>query len=133
MDKMLREGDAMTSDYANGRCCAITKDGKRCTGRWASAVPCIIRHTQDGTNVTIIDGPCVVLCHRHRHWLFHDGKRSLGDGKTRFRILHGWLGSANPFGYGTSVFSAPTGWKAAKWWAARAREMKFGESRRDCP
>ena len=121
----------MTNDYANGRCCAITKARKRCTGRWATAVPCIIEHRADGSRC--VDGPNVVLCHRHRHWLDSDSKRHTLDGKTRFRILRGWLGSANKYGYGTSVFSAPTGWKAAKWWAAHAREVKFGEWRRDCP
>lgn len=116
----------LTLDYANGRCCATTKAGTRCTGRWRIACPCILVHSQDGP--TIIDGPCVVLCYRHLHWLDR-----IHDGKTRFRIVHGWLGSANQYGYGTSVFSAPTGWTAAHWWADRSKAMKFGESRRDCP
>ena len=92
----------MTADYANGRCCAITKRGTRCTGRWATAAPCIIRHVQTGTEVEIIDGPHIVLCHRHRHWVYSGPRANVGDGKTRFRVVHGgWLGSANQYGYGT--------------------------------
>jgi hypothetical protein len=128
---LLREDD-MTDDYANGRCCAIKRDGKRCTGRWAVAAPCIISRAADGS--TFMDGPTIVLCRRHRHRVYRfEGKPSVCDGKTRFRVVHGWMGSANDHGYGTSVFAARTGWKVAPWWKANAKILKFGESRRDCP
>jgi hypothetical protein len=92
-------------------------------------------HSQDGLyGTTIIDGPCIVLCHRHRHLVYRfEGRPTVCDGKSRFRVVHGWLGSANEHGYGTSVFAKPTGWRASEWWSSRGKSMKFGEERRDCP
>ena len=122
----------MTADYRDGRCCAITRRGTRCTGRWAVAAPCIISADQD--TGTFVGGPNIVLCHRHRHLVYRSSRTSICDGKTRAPVVHrGWLGSANAHGYGAAVFAAPTGWKVAPWWLAHARTEKFSESRRDCP
>lgn len=113
----------MTDDYRNGRCCAITKAGTRCTGRWSIASPALVCCNAD----VIVHGPNVVLCHRHRHWL------PIGAGRTRFRVVHGWLGAANQYGYGLAVFKAKVGWALARWWADRGKVMGFAGMRRDCP
>ncbi len=116
----------MTSDYANARCAAITRAGKRCSGRWATALT--ILFGWDPISGHGVDGPYCVLCHRHRHYTYEKGIRN----GRRFRIVHGWLGGANKYNYGASVWSSRTGWKPAKWWWARRQEMTFGgQARRD--
>ena len=112
------------SDYATARCAAITRRGHRCSGRWLVALPCGFEHNPvTGRGVY---GPNVVLCHRHRHLA-----EALKDGTSRFRVVHGWLGSGNHYGYGYAVFRTRSGWRAAKWWADRRKPCAFGESRRD--
>lgn len=114
----------MFADYASARCAAITRLGRRCTGRWSVSLPCIFEH--DPVTGRGVYGPNVVLCFRHRTWADR-----VGDGTTRFRIVHGWLGSSNRHGYGHSVFASRAGWFAAKWWADRRQPVAFGESRKD--
>jgi len=77
-------------------------------------------------NGYVIDGPNLVLCHRHRHWV--DGLHLL----RRYRVVHGWLGAANQHGYGHTVYQSRAGGKAASWWWQRSQKRKWGEpSRRD--
>jgi hypothetical protein len=118
----------MADDYRRGpvrnfhhaQCCAITRGGTRCTGRWSTACPCVFwwdAETGDG-----IDGPHVVLCHRHRSFVYSDAIKS---GK-RIRVMHGgWLGDANRYGYGTAVFASRTGVRPALWWWVRRRESSY--------
>jgi len=35
------------------------------------------------------------------------------------RVIHGWLGGANKYGYGACVFAAETSWAPSRWWWAR--------------
>lgn len=109
----------MTSDYANARCAAITRAGKRCTGRGATAVPILFGWDPETGNG--IDGPYCALCHRHRHYVHENGIR-IG---RRFRVVHGWLGGANRYHYGASVWSDESGWKPAKWWWDRRIETTW--------
>lgn len=109
-----------TSDYASARCAAITKSGRRCSGRWGTAVPILFSHdavTGDGT-----DGPWCVLCHRHRWWTHEKGVRT----GRRFPVVHGWLGAANEHGYGTAVYAAESGRQPAAWWWERRRPSPWG-------
>jgi len=115
------------TDYRHARCIAITRAGKRCSGRWASASACLLAF--DSLTGDSNQGQQIVLCHRHRHWVRGPPIRA----GVRFRAVRGWLGAANEHGNGTSVFERPTGWEQAPWWWARRRTMKFGESRRDAP
>lgn len=116
----------MYTDCAIARCVAITRAGHRCTGRWSSAVPCTF--AWDPIGGVGIDGPWIVLCHRHRWWTHERGVRT----GARFRVAHGWLGAANKHGYGTAVFARRHGMRPAAWWWARRCEARFGQpSRRD--
>lgn len=110
--------------YVNARCAAITKAGHRCTGRWASALPCTF--AWDPVKGVGIDGPWIVLCHRHRTW---QERGRVGGG--RIRLVHGgWLGAANQYGYGSAAFSSRTGWKPARWWWRRRSDVVFGQTDR---
>jgi hypothetical protein len=114
----------MTADYANARCCAITGKGKRCTGGWSTAAPCTF--AWDPVTGIGRSGPWIVLCHRHRRWIW--GADGIRQGR-RFPVVHrGWLGASNEYNYGTSVLSAPTGWVAARWWGKHSHETRFGQS-----
>ena len=110
----------MFADYAFARCCAITKTGRRCLGRWRSARPCLFAWdpvTGDG-----IEGPHIVLCWRHSEI----ADEVIPTGK-RIEVVGGWLGGANQYHYGNSVWAEPTGWaRAALWWEHRA-PVKFGQ------
>lgn len=114
-------------DYAHAQCAAITKAGRRCSGRWSTALP--VTFAWDPVTGRGTDGPWVVLCHRHRHWDYEGG---ISAGK-RYRIAHdGWLGASNKYNYGSSVFAAPDGWAPAAWWWAHRRASTFGDvGRRD--
>lgn len=117
----------MTADYVDGRCCAITRTGKRCNGSWSCYVPCVFAHNPITGEST--DGPGVVLCHNHRPFVWA-GRLRKGE---RIRVVRGWLGAANRYGYGTAVFAREMGWKPAAWWWANRKDLKFGETRSDCP
>ena len=118
----------MTDDYSNARCCAIRTNGKRCRGRWNTAAPCT--YQWDPVAGVGKGAPYIVLCRYHRRWIWDaDGIKS----GARFPVVHrGWLGAYNEYGYGTCVLSAPTGWKAAKWWAAHSFPVRFGGSEPRC-
>ena len=119
-------------DYWNARCCALTKAGRRCTGRWASAVGCLFEW--DPIKGVGIEAPMVVLCHRHRHYVWNpDGVKS----GRRFRLAHGgWLGCMNRYGYGTAVWdredSGPhmVAGNPAPWWWARRTVVRFSQRNR---
>jgi hypothetical protein len=114
----------MSDDYANARCCAIRADsGKRCRGRWATALPCTF--AWDPITGVGVDGPWVVLCYRHRRvW----ERRRVS--KIRMRVFRGWLGPANTYWYGTAVLRDHVSWLPAAWWWARRRDTTFGEMHR---
>jgi hypothetical protein len=113
------------TDYCNAQCVAITHAGKQCTGRWSSALPCMWQW--DPVKGVGIEGPHIVLCHRHRHW--SEPKRLE---TVRFPVVAGWFGAYNEHGYGSAVWSAPTGWTpAAEWWAQRSACNFGGPFRRD--
>lgn len=113
-----------TREFHNAQCAAITRAGHRCTGRWATSVPCTFGWdavTGDG-----VDGPHVVLCHRHRGFVYSDAIKS----GARILLVHGgWLGAANCHGYGTAVYASRTGSRPARWWWLRRREAKYVEHR----
>ena len=114
----------MSDDYARGRCCAIRDDnGRRCNGRWATAVPCSF--AWDPVNGVGIDGPWAVFCYRHRRRVYR-----LKETNARVRVFRGWLGPANKYGYGTCVFRDRKSWRAAAWWWARRKDSQFGQSHR---
>lgn len=107
-------------DYHSGRCSAITRAGKRCTGRWNSAMCCLFR--ADPTTGLSTLGPNIVLCHRHAYRSYHP---------VRVRVVGGWLGAANKHGYGSAVYEHKDGWQAATAWLRHARGFAFGENRSD--
>jgi len=75
-----------------------------------------------------LDGPYIVLCHRHRHY---NQERGIRTGR-RFHVVNGWLGAANKYGYGASVFESETGsTPAPEWWACRRPSRAGGPFRRD--
>ena len=114
----------MSDDYARGRCCAIRDDnGRRCNGRWATAVPCSF--AWDPVNGVGIDGPWAVFCYRHRRPVYR-----LKETNARVRVFRGWLVPANKYGYGTCVFRDRKSWRAAAWWWARRKDSQFGQSHR---
>jgi hypothetical protein len=74
-----------------------------------------------------VDGPHIVLCHRHRHWA---AERGIRTGK-RFPVVHGWLGAANRYGYSSAVFEHERdSWVPAAWWWERRRPVTAGDSGR---
>lgn len=126
MSRVLEFRQSPTDDYAHAKCGAITRAGRRCSGRWATAF--VITFAWDPVLGEGIEGPHLVLCHRHRWWTHEKGVRA----GRRFRVVHGWLGAANKYGYGYSVFARETGPKVAKWWWDRRRVSTFGDvGRRD--
>lgn len=115
---------APTCNFVDAQCAAMTRAGRRCTGRWNTSVPCLFAWdavTGDGT-----DGPHVVLCHRHRGFVFSVAIK----GGARIAVVHGgWLGAANRYGNGTAVYASPTGRRPARWWWARRRAATCVEHR----
>lgn len=110
----------MSDDYANARCCAIMRNGKRCRGGWASAEP--VTFAWDPIKGVGTNGPYAVLCGRHRR--VRARKRP-----QRIRVVHGWLGGYNQYDYGSAVFRGPelTEWRPSAWWWARRQPCRFGE------
>lgn len=113
----------LTDHYADARCAAITHAGVRCTGNWSTAIPIYWSHNAD-TGASL-SGPNLVLCHRHRRWTAR--VRDL----ERVRVVGGWLGSANEYGYGYAIWSEEKGYAPAREWWAHRRKLTFGESRKD--
>lgn len=113
----------MTDRYADAQCAAITASGKRCGGGWKCALP--VTFAWDPIKGVGIDGPMVVLCHRHLHWT-----DSIRKGK-RFPVAHGWLGAGNIHGYGSAVWAKAEGWEVAPWYWQRRSHMKFGDRHRE--
>jgi hypothetical protein len=108
----------MATDYHNARCAAIMRNGRRCSGGWASARA--VTFVWDPVKGEGLDGPWVVLCRRH-----NDVSERIKRGE-RIRIWRGWLGGANQYHYSTGVWARRTGWTRAAWWWARRRPRVAG-------
>lgn len=110
-------------EYAFARCCAIIPSGGRCKGRWQSAYPvCWVWDPVKGTG---IEGPHAVLCAGHAATF--ERYRC-----QRIRVVGGWLGAANEYGYGSAVYDAETGWTPAPAWWGHKSDAVFGRNfRRD--
>jgi len=113
----------VSDHYADAQCCAITKAGKRCTGRWASALPITYGANPD-TGETVL-APHVVLCHRHCHWTAKVRRME------RVPIVHGWLSAGNKYGYYYTVYRDETGHVPSPWFWERRASFKFGDARHD--
>jgi len=109
--------------YSDAQCCAITKAGRRCTGRWASALPITYGHNPD-TGESVL-APHVVLCHRHRPWT--EKVRRM----ERVPVVHGWLGAGNAYGYYYTVYREQTGSAPSPWFFERRATFRFGAQRSD--
>lgn len=110
-------------EFAHGRCVYMIPGYGRCHGAWKSAQQaCWQWDPIEGVGV---EGPHVVLCRAHAN-VFARYK------SQRVRIVGGWLGAANQYGYGCAVWDGETGWTPApEWWAHRSVARFGAAGRRD--